>query len=166
MCVWLFWPLVKLFKSLHISIDPMRSIMNTSATFILLSITKFSINLLAFISLFDVNGILVRHVPLFDGNTEYFGGSHLPYAILAIVVLSTCSLLPLLLLLLSPLKSFQRCLRWCCCSFRGVHFVNAFLEVYSTPPHIIIPTYVAAVDISARISPPTVHSINPTRIHV
>ena len=133
-CVfWFFWPLVKLFKFLRINIDPMRSIMNTFATFILLSITKFtvvSINLLAFTSLFDVNGTVVRYVPLFDGDTEYFGGRHLTYAILAIGVVLFCNLLPIILLLLSPFGLFQRCLRWCCCSFRGVHLVNAFLEVF------------------------------------
>ena len=42
-CVyWLLWPIVKLFKVFRISIDPMRSIMNTFATFVLLSFTKFS----------------------------------------------------------------------------------------------------------------------------
>ena len=133
-CVfWFFWPLVKLFKLLRINIDPMRSIMNTFATFILLSITKFTIvsfNLLASTKLFDANGTLVRHVPFFDGDTDYFSGRHLPHAILAIIVLLIFNLLPLLLLLLSPLKYFQQCLRWCCCSFRGVHLVNTFLEVF------------------------------------
>ena len=133
-CVfWFFWPLVKMFKFLHINIDPMRSIMNTFATFILLSITKFtvvSIDLVTYTNIVDVNGTVVRRVPLFDGDTEYFGGRHLPYAILAIVVLFLFNLIPLLLLLLSPLKCFQQCLRCCCCSFRCVHFINAFLEVF------------------------------------
>ena len=133
-CVfWFFWPLVKMFKFLHINIDPMRSIMNTFATFILLSITKFtvvSINLLTFTNLVDVNGTLVRRVPLFDGSADYFGHHHILYATVAIVVLFFFNLLPLLLLFLSPMRVFQGCLRRCCCSFRGVHFVNAFLEVF------------------------------------
>ena len=133
-CVyWLLWPIVKLFKVLHISIDPMRSIMNTFATFVLLSVTKFtivSVNLLAYAQLLNVNGTVVAKAPLFDGDTKYFGAKHLPYAVLAIVVLLFCNVLPLLLLFLSPMRSFQRCLRSCCCSFRCVHFVNTFLEVF------------------------------------
>ena len=133
-CVyWLLWPIVKLFKVLHISIDPMRSIMNTFATFVLLSVIKFtivSVNLLAYVNLFDINGTVVAKAPLYEGDTQYFGPKHLPYAVLAIVVLLFCNVLPLLLLFLSPMRSFQRCLRSCCCSFRCVHFVNTFLEVF------------------------------------
>ena len=133
-CVyWLLWPIVKLFKVLRISIDPMRSIMNTFATFVLLSVTKFtivSVNILGYVNLIDINGTVVAKAPLYDGGTKYFSAEHLPYAILAIVVLLFCNVLPLLLLFLSPMRSFQRCLRSCCCSFRCVHFVNTFLEVF------------------------------------
>ena len=133
-CVyWLLWPIVKLFKVLRISIDPMRSIMNTFATFVLLSVTKFtivSVNILAYVNLYDVNGTVVAKAPLFDGGAKYFSAKHLPYAVLAIVVLLFCNVLPLLLLFLSLMRSFQRCLRSCCCSFRCVHFVNTFLEVF------------------------------------
>ena len=133
-CVyWLLWPIVKLFKVLRISIDPMRSIMNTFATFVLLSVTKFtivSVNILTFVDLYEVNGTVVARVPLYKGNKEYFSSEHLPYTVLAIVVLLFCNVLPLLLLFLSPMRSFQRYLSSCCCSFRCVHFVNTFLEVF------------------------------------
>ena len=133
-CVyWLLWPIVKLFKVLRISIDPMRSIMNTFATFILLSVTKFtivSVNILTYVTLYDVNGTVVARVPLYNSGTKYFSTKHLPYAVLAVVVLLFCNVLPLLLLFLSPMRSFQRCLRSCCCSFRCVHFVNTLLEVF------------------------------------
>ena len=132
-CVyWLLWPIVKLFKVLRISIDPMRSIMNTFATFVLLSVTKFTIvsaGILAHVELYDVNGTVVTLAPLYKGDVEYFGPDHLPYAVLAIVVLLLCNVLPLLLLFLSPLSLFQRCLV-SCCSFRCVHLVNTFLEVF------------------------------------
>ena len=133
-CVyWLLWPVVKLFKVLRISIDPMRSIMNTFATFVLLSVTKFtivSVNILTYVKLYDANGTVVARVPLYDSDTKYFSAEHLPYAVLGIVVLLFCNVLPLLLLFLSPMRSFQRCLSSCCCSFRCVHFVNTFLEVF------------------------------------
>ena len=133
-CVyWLLWPVVKLFKVLRISIDPMRSIMNTFATFVLLSVTKFtivSVNILTYVKLYDVNGTVVARVPIFNSDTKYFSAEHLPYAVLAIIVLLFCNVLPLFLLFLSPMKSFQRCFRSCCCSFRCVHFVNTFLEVF------------------------------------
>ena len=41
---------------------------------------------------------------------EYFGKDHLPYAILASLVLLVFNVLPLLLLLLYPCRCFQRCL--------------------------------------------------------
>ena len=107
--------------------------MNTFATFILLSVTKFtivSVNILAYVNLYDVNGTVVAKAPLYDGDSKYFSAKHLPYAVLAVVVLLFCNVLPLLLLFLSPMRSFQRCLRSCCCSFRCVHFVNTFLEVF------------------------------------
>ena len=133
-CVyWLLWPIVKLFKVLRISIDPMRSIMNTFATFVLLSVTKFtivSVNILSYANLRDVNGTLVAKNPFYKAGVMYFSAKHLPYAVLAIVVLLFCFVLPLFLLFLSPMRSFQRCLRSCCCSFRCVHFVNTFLEVF------------------------------------
>ena len=78
-CVyWLLWPIVKLFKVLRISIDPMRSIMNTFATFVLLSVTKFtivSVNILAYTDLRDIDGTLVAKVPLYDGNLKYFSAN-------------------------------------------------------------------------------------------
>ena len=133
-CVyWLLWPIVKLFKVLRISIDPMRSIMNTFATFVLLSVTKFtkvSVNILSYANLRDANGTVVARVSLYKAGVVYFSAEHLPYAILAIIVLMFCNVLPLLLLFLSPMRSFQRCLSSCCCSFRCVHFVNTFLEVF------------------------------------
>ena len=133
-CVyWLLWPIVKLFKVLRISIDPMRSIMNTFATFVLLSVIKFtivSVNVLSYANLRDANGTVVARVSLYKAGVAYFSTKHLPYAVLAIVVLLFCNVLPLLLLFLSPMRSFQRCLRSCCCSFRCVHFVNTFLEVF------------------------------------
>ena len=49
--------------------------------------------------------------------------------LLAIIVLMFCNVLPLLLLFLSPMRSFQRCLS-VAVAFRCVHFVNTFLEVF------------------------------------
>ena len=133
-CVyWLLWPIVKLFKVLHISIDPMRSIMNTFATFVLLSLTKFTIvsaSILAQVELYDINGTVVSLAPLYRGDVKYFGSEHLPYAVFAILMLLLCNVLPLFLLFLSPLSFFQRCLVRCCCSFRCLHLVNTFLEVF------------------------------------
>ena len=107
--------------------------MNTFATFVLLSVTKFtivSVNILSYANLRDVSGTLVAKNPFYKAGVMYFSAKHLPYAVLAIVVLLFCFVLPLFLLFLSPMRSFQRCLRSCCCSFRCVHFVNTFLEVF------------------------------------
>ena len=69
-------------------------------------------------------------VSLYKGDEKFFSSGHLSYAVLVIVVVLFYNVLPLFLLFLSPMRSFQRCLRSCCCSFRCVHFVNTFLEVF------------------------------------
>lgn len=133
-CVfWPLWPIVKLMKYIPLNIDPMRSIITTFAGFVHLSLTKFtivSVNLVSFTTLITVNGTVLKKVPLFDAKRTYLDSRHMPFVILASVVAAICVVLPLLLLLLSPLKCFERCIRSCCCSFKAVHFVNAILEVF------------------------------------
>ena len=65
----------------------------------------------------------------FDGTVEYFGKQHLPYAILAIVVLSMFNILPLLLLCLYPCHCFQRILNACKLRCQALHvFMDAFYK--------------------------------------
>ena len=73
-----------------------------------------SYSLLAPTELYNNRGKRVGAVVLyFDASIEYFSRKHLPFAVLAICVLLVFVFIPLLLLLLYPMRSFQRCLGYC-----------------------------------------------------
>ena len=63
----------------------------------------------------------------YDATIEYFGDTHLPYAVLAVFVMLVFILLPLLLLLLYPMRCFQRCLG--CCGVRW-HALPIFIDAF------------------------------------
>ena len=71
-------------------------------------------------------------VLFFDASMEYFSRQHLPFALLAICVLLVFVLFPLLLLLLYPMRSFQRCLGYCTrIRWQFLHtFADAFQGCY------------------------------------
>ena len=96
--------------------DPKKRILNTSATLFLLSYSKLlfvSIGLLLPIQSYNSQGVVVTHstVLLYDPTITFFHSEHIPYAILALVTLVMLLLHPLILLLY-PLRSFNRCLHF------------------------------------------------------
>ena len=111
-CVWR--PFHVCFARFRRRWDPKGSVMNAFATFLLLSYSKLltvSYSLLDSSTLYNNRGERVDPVVLhFDASIEYFSRQHLPFAALAISVLLVFVLFPMLLLLLYPMRSFQRCL--------------------------------------------------------
>ena len=94
--------------------DVRNSLINVFATFLFLSVVKFlsvPFDILVPIQLFDVHGqrLPTRYL-YFHATVEYFGKEHLPYAILALLVLLTAVVLPFLPLILYPFRCFQKCL--------------------------------------------------------
>ena len=90
-----------------------NSLVDAFATFLLLSYMKFvstSCDLLTPTVLYHSNSTYDTTVLYYDGNVKYFGPKHLPYAVLAIVVVLVFILLPILLLCLYPCLCFQRIL--------------------------------------------------------
>ena len=90
-----------------------RSLIDAYVVFFVLSLTKIiyvSFDLLTFVPV-DVLSADGKHdliyVLYYDGSKPYFGSSHLPYAILALFVMTICVALPLLILLLYPCKFFR-----------------------------------------------------------
>ena len=80
----------------------------------------------------------------------YFGREHLPYGILAIVMLSIFNILPTLLLLLYPCGCFQKCLT--CCGIRSVTlhtFMDALQGCYRYQPRDC--RYFAGIYLCVRI---------------
>ena len=116
--------------------DPKGSVINAFATFLLLSYSKLltvSYSLLAVSDLYNNTGERVGPVVVyFDASIEYFSRKHLPFAVLAISVLLVFVLFPLLLLLLYPMRSFQRCLGYCTrIRWQFLHtFADAFQGCY------------------------------------
>ena len=74
-----------------------------------------------------MNGSVVGIYLYYDGSIEYFGKKHLPYAILALFVIITFVLFPLMLLLLYPIRCCQKCLGHCKTSWHALYiFIDAF----------------------------------------
>ena len=113
--------------------DPKASIVSTFATFLTLVHNKLiliSSELLGGSRVTDLRGnssyylILAPTVP-------YFGKEHLPFAILAIAVLSTFIALPPLLLLIYPTKTFQKLLGCLKIRWPSLHiFADVFQGCY------------------------------------
>ena len=61
------------------------------------------------------------------GDVEYFGPEHLPFALLAIVILLLCVIFPMLLLFLYPCQFFQQCLNIFHCNS---HTLRSFMDVF------------------------------------
>ena len=133
-CVWR--PFHVCFAHFRRRWNPKGSVINTFATFLLLSYSKLltvSYSLLAATELYNDKGERVGPVALyFDASIEYFSRQHLPFAVLAICILLILAVFPMILLFLYPMRSFQRCLgystriRW---QFRHT-FADAFQGCY------------------------------------
>ena len=133
--VWLWKPFHKCFARLRREWNIKLSLINAFATFLLLSFVKFSsvsFDLLVPTRVFNIHGEPLHSLYLFyDGTTEYFGKEHLPYGILAVVVLLVFNIFPLLLLCLYPCRCFQRCRSRCNLRSQLLHtFMDAFQGHY------------------------------------
>ena len=114
-CVWK--PFHVCFARFRRKWNPKGSVINAFASFLLLSYSKLltvSYSILDSTELYNNRGVRVGPFALYyDASIEYFSRQHLPFALLAICVLLAFVLFPLLLLLLYPMRSFQRCLGYC-----------------------------------------------------
>lgn len=110
------------------------SLIDVFATILLLSYNKLldlSFSLLLYTVPFNSLDHSVGKYLYFDGSKEYFGKEHLPYGILAVFVIFLFNFLPFLLLLLYPMRWFQRCLNHLPTSCVYLHtFVDSFAGYY------------------------------------
>ena len=111
----LWFPFRKCYVRIQNKVDIKASIIDVFASFLVLSYVKFlasTFDLLTPTKVYNVRGESLGYYVYFDANLKYFGSEHLPYAIIALVV-AFFLILPLLLLLLYPLRTFQRfCGNW------------------------------------------------------
>ena len=130
--IWLWKPFYKCFARFRREWNIRNSLIDGFATFMLLSYVKFlsvSVDLLIPIRIFDIKGKFLNvHYLYYDGSLEYFGKEHLPYGILALVVLVVFNILPLLLLCLYPCRCFQTCLN--CCRRRYQVSMRTFMDAF------------------------------------
>ena len=133
--------LVCLWKPFHKCLAMMRkrwdstsSLIHAFAAFLILSYSKLffvSFSLLNVTSMYNNRGIRVGHVVFYDASLTYFGIQHLPFAVLAIVVLAVFVILPVLILLLYPTRVFQNILSYCRIRWHGLHaFADVFQHCY------------------------------------
>ena len=98
------------------------SLIQAFATFMVLSYVKIlnvSFRLLIPVRVKNIYAEVINVTYLAsDAELVHFGREHLPYGILAIVMLSVFNILPTLLLLVYPCGCFQKCLT--CCGIRSV----------------------------------------------
>ena len=104
------------------------------ATFLLLSygrIMSVSTNVLVFSTVVNSKGVLKGRYLYYDSSYRFFGRDHLPYGVLALVMLTCFNILPLLLLTFYPMICFQKCLNCCKLSHIALHtFVDSFAGCY------------------------------------
>ena len=133
-CVWR--PFHVCFARFRRRWNPKGSVINTFATFLLLSYSKLltvSYELLDASTLHNITGKTFGPAVLYyNASIEYFSRQHLPFALPAICVLLVFVVFPLLLLLLYPMRSFQRCLGYCTrIKWQFLHtFADAFQGCY------------------------------------
>ena len=128
-CLWR--PLCLLIVRCRRTWQPKTSIMDAFATFILLTYTKFvrvSLSLLTPTRVLNDSGIQIDTVLRYDPSIRFFRAGHLPYAILAVFVLLTFGAIPPIILLLYPLKRFQR-------------FLNRYRLLQSPTLHLFVDTF-------------------------
>ena len=133
-CMWR--PFNVCFARLRRRWDPRATIIHAFATYLLLSYTKMlfvSFSLLVLLrKVFNVHEEMVgQNVVYYDASVHYFSIKHLPFAILALFILFTFILIPLLFLCLYPTRVFQRCLGYCRIRWHAIHaFAEAFNGCY------------------------------------
>ena len=125
-----FAPLVRRYQW-----NPFESLVHVFVTFLILSYSKFlyvSFNLLRYTQMVNSAGALIGpKVLYYDASVAFFSGEHLPFAFLAIFVLLTFNVLPLLVVVLYPTRVFQKCLNYCRIRWHAVHaFADAFNGYY------------------------------------
>ena len=102
-------PLMSLLARVRQSINIRTSLIDAFATFIIISVNKVGYISLVFLRpsyVISPNGSYTLNVYI-DPNLPYFGWHHLPYALTALALTIVLILIPLLLLFLYPLRSFQ-----------------------------------------------------------
>ena len=120
-------PFQSLLTMFHKSWDIRTSVIDSFATFFVLSYAKIlsvTSDILVPTQVYHLGRIKPEYVVYYSPNTTYFGYHHLPYAILAIISVVVVSI-PMVAVTLYPSRSFQRFLSLFPLNW---HFLRAFVD--------------------------------------
>ena len=133
------------------------STIDVFATFLLLSYNRLlstHFDMLVYTKPFDINGKVIGKYLYYDPTVPYFKKEHLPYGIVAVVLVALTTLLPFLLLLFYPMQWVQKCLNSSKLNWYGLRvFVDSFTGCYKdgTEPGTRDCRYFAAFFLLLRI---------------
>ena len=127
----LLWKLVRrVLRPLSQDLNITTTLIESFSTLYLFSIIKIqsvSLDLLLPTAIYYANGKKKGYYLYLDASVPYFGPHHIPYALLAIVLLLIFVLVPILLLLLYPCRFCQRLLNIMNCNS---HVLRTYMDVF------------------------------------
>ena len=144
-------------KCFNIKCHYKSSMIDVFSTFLLLSYNRLlstHYDLLIYTNLFDQYGKNIGKFLYYSPTTEYFKGAHLWVGMVALTIFVFCTLFPFALLLLYPMKCFQRCLNAFKLNRNGLRiFADSFIGCYKdgTEPGTRDCRYFAALFLFLRI---------------
>ena len=107
----LWFPFKRCYNRIQTDSAKNASIIDVFASFLVLAYVKFlcvSFDFLIPTRVYDIHGQEAGTLLYYNANIGYWGSKHLPYGILAVIVTVVFNFFPLILLLLYPLRCFQR----------------------------------------------------------
>ena len=127
--VWLWKPFHRCCVNVRRRWDSKASIIDVLATFLLLSYSKLVVVSLYLLQRSSIHnfGSGTSHVLHVDATVRFLSEEHLPFAIIAFLIV-VFTFLPPLLLIFYPCKVFNRCLN--CFTKRRWHALNTFVEAF------------------------------------
>ena len=131
LCIVYIWrPFRLIFRLIRENWDIRTSVIDSFATFFLLSYVKIlsiSADLMIFTSVHKLNSKESHYRLYYAGNVKVFQNDHVPYAALSITLLIFFIAIPTVILILFPFQCFQKCLSYC--HIRR-HFLVAFVDSF------------------------------------
>ena len=126
-CIVFIWkPFRLFFRHFRENWDIRTSVIDSFATFFLLSYAKIlstSIDMLLATRVHTSHSNKTQYRLYYAGNIEFLRGDHIPFAVLAISMLTVFIVVPTLILICYPFRCFQKCLSYyqirlhCLCTF-------------------------------------------------
>ena len=129
-------PFVCLWKPFHKIVHKIRrhqsasdSILHAFATFLLLSFSMLvltSFELLSTVDMSNINGTTVSQALYIEPSIKHYSKDHIPYMMVALIMVFFCGICPAFLLCLYPTRMFRKFIQ--CCSPRRRLALDTFVE--------------------------------------